>query len=127
MKKWVFVLAFLSMFINLNAQSDSGVNIFGDPRIDFYANKYSGQVQAQAPQFIYRILLIQTYNRDEANNVRAKFRNLYPNESSFLVYDDQKFKVRIGAFNTKVDAEVMLQQLRGTFPSSFILPPEKRN
>jgi len=127
MKKLAFVFAFVCMVINLNAQSNNGVNIFGDPRIDFYTNKYGGQVQAQAPQSIYRILLIQTYDRDEANSVRTKFRNMHPNESSFLVYDDQKFKVRVGEFNSKVEAEVMLQQLRGSFPSSFVLPPEKRN
>lgn len=127
MKRMVIIIAFVGTFFQVNAQSNNGVNIYGDPRIEFYTNKYAGQAQTQAPQFIYRILLIQTYNRDEANSVRAKFRNMYPNESSFLVYDDQKFKVRVGAFSSKVDAEVMLQQLRSSFPSSFILPPEKRN
>jgi len=125
MKKIVFLVFLLSFSYIVKAQN--GVNIYQDPRIEFYMNKYDGAYQVQKSQFIYRIKLIGTYNRDEANSTIARFRKLYPGESSLLNHNGIQYIVTAGSFDSKPEAEVMLQQLRRNFPASFILPPEKQN
>lgn len=127
MKQVLVLFFFLVLKLSASAQNGAnGVYVHEDPRISQYLDKYSSMQQAPVTNYIYRIQLVSTYNRDEAYQVQGRYRNLFPNESSFLNHDGVKFIVRAGAFNSRVDAEVALGEIRKNFPSSFILPPEVR-
>ena len=122
---------FLSVFmlvasLSTFAQNGESIKVQEDPRIAHYLNEFNRIAATQTmPEFIYRVQLISTYERGEANGTRAKFRNLYPNEPSFLRHDGIKFLVEAGEFTTRTDAEVMLRDLRRNFPSAFLLPPKR--
>lgn len=96
-----------------------------DGRITTLLRNYKAKSAVYVQQYVYRVQLISTYKRDEANRIQSKFRNLFPEEPSFLQYDGVKFIVRAGSFASKTDADMKLKEFRKTFPASFILPPEK--
>ena len=126
MKKLVSCLFFFCLSFQLLGQSGDDVQIIEDPRIEHYLSEFNRiSASKTMPQFIYRIQLISTYERNEASGTRSKFRNLYPSEPSFLRHDGVKFLVEAGEFTSKSDAEVMLRDIRSSFTSAFLLPPKR--
>lgn len=123
------VLTALFVFIGMTsfAQTNNGVTVNADPRVDQFLNQFKTSNQVIQEQFIYKIQLISTYDRAEATKTRSSFAARYPAYQSFFTHDGVKYLVRIGDFSSKTDAEVMLMELRRKFPSAFILPPEKVN
>ncbi len=125
MKQIVFVFFFSIISIQAFCQyGANGITIHEDPRIQKYLNRYDVPIAIPTTMYIYRIQLVSTYNRDEAYRIQGRYRNLFPGHSSFIKHDGVKFIVRAGSYESRVDAEVALSQLRKNFPSSFILPPE---
>lgn len=127
MKQIVLTALFLILGITSFAQSNNGVTVNADPRIDQFLNQFKTSNQVIQEQFIYKIQLISTYDRAEATKTRSSFAARYPSYQSFFTHDGVKYLVRIGDLATKTDAEVLLMELRKKFPSAFILPPEKVN
>lgn len=127
MKQIVLSTLFFLFGMSSFAQSNNGVTINADPRINQFLNQFKTSNQVIQEQFIYKIQLISTYDRAEATKTRASFAARYPSYQSFFTHDGVKYLVRIGDFSSKTDAEVLLMELRKRFPSAFILPPEKAN
>lgn len=51
----------------------------------------------------------------------ARFKGMFPGCSAYRTYSNPFFKVTVGDFRTKSEAMRMLQQLKGSFPSAFIV------
>jgi Sporulation related domain. len=62
----------------------------------------------------------------------ARFKGMYPGLSAYRTYTNPFFKVTVGDFRTKSEAMKLLQQLKGSFPTAFIVsetinyPPVER-
>lgn len=121
---FIFLLTFLS--VQSWAQKDESIKLIEDERIQEYLNRYNYMVAVEStPEYVYRIKLIDTFERPEAQSTQAKFRSLYPNEPVKLDYDGVKFVVRACEFTSKADAEVKLREIKKEFPSAFLLPAQK--
>ena len=72
----------------------------------------------------YRIVIFmsnsQTARRD-AVAAQENFATLFPQEQSYLTYENPYFKVAIGNCTTQEEAMILLGRLRGTFPKAFIM------
>ncbi|MBO4936492.1 MAG: hypothetical protein J6C94_06940 [Alistipes sp.] len=72
----------------------------------------------------YRIVIFmsnsQTARRD-AVAAQENFTALFPQEQSYLSYENPYFKVAVGNCTTKEEAIILLGRLRGTFPKAFIM------
>ena len=72
----------------------------------------------------YRIVIFmsnsQTARRD-AVAAQENFATLFPQEQSYLTYENPYFKVAVGNCTTQEDAMILLGRLRGTFPKAFIM------
>ena len=64
----------------------------------------------------FRIQVISTTNRDLANKVKSDVLSRFTDEKAYLTYNSPYFKVRIGNFITKDDAEKFRQQLTKLYP-----------
>lgn len=65
----------------------------------------------------YRVQVISTIDRAKANAARAKLMELFPQYKSYLSYQSPYFRVRIGNFLNRQDAEQLQQQLNDYFPN----------
>uniref|UniRef100_UPI0040562553 hypothetical protein n=1 Tax=Alistipes sp. TaxID=1872444 RepID=UPI0040562553 len=72
----------------------------------------------------YRIVIFmsnaQTARRD-AVMAQDNFTALFPQEHSYLTYENPYFKVAVGNCTSHEEAMILLGRLRGTFPKAFIM------
>lgn len=72
----------------------------------------------------YRIVIFmsnsQTARRD-AVAAQENFAILFPQERSYLTYENPYFKVAVGNCTSQEEAMILLGRLRGTFPKAFIM------
>ena len=51
----------------------------------------------------------------------GRFKGMYPGIAAYRTYSNPFFKVTVGDFRTKSEAMRLLQQVKGSFPSAFIV------
>jgi len=72
----------------------------------------------------YTIQIYSGQNREEAMNIKKKMSTDLPELSANLQYQQPKFRVTVGKYYSKLEANQDLTKLRKSF-SSAILVPEK--
>ena len=70
---------------------------------------------------------IQLYygEKNRANNVIQKYRYTYDSWSATIKYETPNYKVWVGNFSSRIDADRALIEIKKKFPSAFILKPER--
>lgn len=70
---------------------------------------------------------IQLYygEKNRANNVIQKYRYSYDSWSATIKYETPNYKVWVGNFSSRIDADRALIEIKEKFPSAFILKPER--
>lgn len=71
----------------------------------------------------YRVQLYSG-NNGEATDTRMNFLEMYRNVKVYSIYDQPYFKVRVGNFVTRYEADVFCKELRQHFPGAFVVPDE---
>ena len=63
----------------------------------------------------------------EANSVIRKYRNLYSAWPATIEYETPNYKVWVGNYNSRLDADRAMIDIRNKFPTAFILRPSRNN
>ena len=58
---------------------------------------------------------------NRASNVAEQFQLLYPGDTAYISFSEPYYKVRVGDFRTKLDAEGYLQQVLLDYPNAFVI------
>jgi hypothetical protein len=127
-----FFLMVLLLIINgpVNAQNvttynaDSSVIITKDARFDELVTKQKDQNLINQTIHGYRIQIYFGVNRQKASEIKLNFASKYPDMSSYLSYQQPNFKIRIGDFINRFEAQKFLKEINGLFPTSFIVPDD---
>ena len=61
----------------------------------------------------------------EANTVIRKYRNLYSTWPASIEYETPNYKVWVGNYNSRLDADRAMIEIQNRFPSAFILRPNR--
>ncbi len=69
----------------------------------------------------FRVQLYFGSNRAEATELKTKFQGLYPEIESYLLYQQPYFKLRVGDFRTRLEAQQLQKLIQKDFPSVFIV------
>lgn len=69
----------------------------------------------------YRIQLFSGTERNNANEVKTRFLKLYPQLNAYLLYNQPYYKIRVGNFRTRLDAEVAYQKIKNVFDECIIV------
>lgn len=123
-----FLLTILSAFC-ANAQrtdSTSGIVVHKDPRFDILSEKQA-EINKRASKYAgvgirsgYRIQVINTQNRDEANAVKAEMLRRFPDQKAYMLYQSPYFRVRIGNFLSQKDASTLRKMISALYPDRGI-------
>jgi hypothetical protein len=70
----------------------------------------------------FRIQVLNTTDRSEAINTKTRLLQLFPQDKVYLLYQEPYFKVRLGNFRDREEADSELQQMNKQFPGSFVIP-----
>ena len=72
----------------------------------------------------YRIQIYYGMSEEKAKGFRNQFAAIYPEVYTKLFYKQPEWKVHIGNFQTKLEAEKMLAKIREEFGNAFVLQTE---
>ena len=67
---------------------------------------------------------IQLYNgfEVEAKKIRAEFRIEYPEVKTYLVYRQPEWKIQVGSYKTKLEADRALLEIKKKFSNAIVIP-----
>ena len=109
-----------------SAQTRGKVEVVKDPLIDTliarrpYLNKTISGGDASSSGF--RLQIYFGSNRQAAYDAQAKFTNEFPETPTYVSYVEPNFKVQVGDFRTRLEAQKLESELNGMFSSFFIIP-----
>jgi hypothetical protein len=108
------------------AQTRGKVEVIKDPLVDsLIAKRFSlGGVtgtDAAGSSYGYRVQFFSGSNRKDAYNAQNRLQQQYPELRTYIIYREPNFKVKAGDFRTRLEAEKLVQDLRSSFTSLFII------
>jgi hypothetical protein len=72
----------------------------------------------------YRIQIHFGGEREKAKTIKTKFLQQFPDVAAYEVYQQPNFKVRVGDFRTRIEAQKFMNEINSFFPSSFLVADE---
>jgi len=121
MKKLFGFVLILFVYAN-SAQAQGKVKIIGDPILDSLVEKNIEENRSHQTMDGYRIQLFSGSERNNANALKAKFKQDFPDEPSYLIYQQPYFKLRVGDYRNFIEAQQMYLQLQKVYDQLLIVP-----
>ena len=118
---WISLTAF-----SQDSNNTSSIIIHKDPRVDQLVKKQA-QINEVATRDArrnvagYRLQVINTSDRNAAISAKTKIYQLYPELKAYLLYQAPYFRLRVGNFKDKEEAEDYRKSLSREFPNSVFL------
>jgi hypothetical protein len=105
------------------------LEIIKDSRIDsLIAHRYTvrkGGSRATSSNYIsaygYRVQFYSGPNRKDAFNAQNRLLQMHPELRTYINYKEPNFKVKAGDFRSRLEANKLMQDLKGIFSSMFII------
>ncbi|WP_051209850.1 SPOR domain-containing protein [Gelidibacter mesophilus] len=71
--------------------------------------------------------IIQVYNgpRSGAESTKSDVATLYPDWSNSIQYEQPNYKIWVGNFRTRLEADRALMEVKKSYANAFILQPKK--
>ncbi len=125
-KKQILTLLITVATITVFAQTEGKVTVIKNPLIDsLIARRIAlnkGVTKNGTPIVVYgyRVQVFFGTDRKEAYNEQARFKSLYPEYGTYLSYTQPNYRVKVGDFRTRAEAQRLMNELRPEFPTLFI-------
>ncbi len=116
----------LSFFLAQTALAQNGkVVVIKDPQIDSLISRRlaisrSGSTGNTVTSMGFRVQIFSGLGRDEAYSEQSKFKSLFPGVGSYVSYTQPNYRVRVGDFRTKLEAQKFMNDLKKQYSSLFI-------
>ena len=116
------VLLFIFLSSTFFAKAGDSIVVKKDPRLEILTqkqiqvNKRTSLMTSSGMYKGFRVQIISTNKRDEAFNLKAEMMNKFPDQNVHILFQSPYFKVRVGDFFKKEDAEKFRKQLNKLFP-----------
>ena len=103
--------------------ADSGVTVRQSKNIQ---NAFAAHIAANASRTSpgYRVRIFndnKQTSRNDSETALARFKGMFPGVSAYRTYSNPFFRVTVGDFRTKSEAMQLLQQVKASFPTAFIV------
>lgn len=125
-KRNIFTILFSLLAFGAFAQEAGKVTVVKDPLIDsliarrIALNKGVTKDGTPIVVFGYRVQVFYGNDRKEAYNEQARFNSLYPEYATYISYTQPNYRVKVGNFRTRAEAQRLITELRPQFPTLFI-------
>jgi hypothetical protein len=123
---FLFALTLLPLLILAQNpfSADGKSEIIQDSRVDLLVNKHILINQAIYTLDGFRIQLFSDSGSNSKTRAQAVYDELqakFPGMGIYLTFKSPNYKVRIGDFRTRLDAQRFLNELSGDYPNAFII------
>lgn len=104
----------------------NSVTVHKDPRLDLLVKKQiqiNEETSREARKIGkgFRLLVINTNKRDEAVAAKTKVYTYFPELKSYLIYQSPFYKLKVGNFKERKEAEDYLKRLKKYFPQGIYI------
>lgn len=99
-------------------------NIIQDPRAEILILKHIRINQSQRTIDGFRIQLFSDSGNNSKTNAQAVYDEFilkFPRMTAYFTFKSPNYKVRVGDFRTKLDAQRFLNELAADYPNAFIV------
>ncbi|SEN62463.1 Sporulation related domain-containing protein [bacterium A37T11] len=77
-------------------------------------------VKSTAPG--YRVQIYSGADRSKAYAEQARFKRMFADLDSYITYDEPNFRVKVGDFTNRREAQELMDALKKSFGSVFLFP-----
>jgi len=126
--QWIIIIAILFRFSGSMAQSPDTLELKGtviqDSRVDALVMKHIRINQHFQTINGFRVQLFSDSGNNSKNKAQAVYDAFvlkYPETGAYLSFKSPNYKVRIGDFRTRLDAQRFLIELTVDYPNAFIV------
>lgn len=112
----------------VSAQSDSSASVVvhKDPRIDMLVNKQIEINEATTRNSRrsaagYRILIISSNDRNKVIEAKTRMYREFPELKAYMMYQSPFFRLKIGNFKERTDAEAYLAEIQRIYPTGVYI------
>lgn len=70
----------------------------------------------------YQLQVLNTKDRTEAINAKSLLLTKYPNQKTFLLFQNPYYKIRFGNFLTEIEAVSYQKKIESYFSNVFVIP-----
>lgn len=125
-KKHILILILSFIGTVALAQENAKVTVVKDPLIDsliarrIALNKGVNKDGTPIIVYGYRVQVFFGNDRKQAYNEQARFNSLYPEYATYISYTQPNYRVKVGDFRTRAEAQRLMTELRPQFPTLFI-------
>ncbi|HTN08763.1 SPOR domain-containing protein [Agriterribacter sp.] len=128
----VILFFFIAGLTAQDTASDTlhNVSVHKDPRLNALIKKnreVNEDVYLKTLRNIqgFRLQVINTNDRNTALSVKTRMLSDFPDEKTYFIYHSPYFKIQMGNFRTREDAEQLMQQVKKIYPSGVFIVPAK--
>ncbi|HEX3024860.1 MAG TPA: SPOR domain-containing protein [Chitinophagaceae bacterium] len=119
---WIKILFSVSIlfFTKISFANDT-IIIHKDARLDLLTqkqiqiNKHAAMLTGNGLYKGFRVQVISLSNRDEAFKIKADVLAKFPDQKSYIIFQAPNYKIRIGNFLKREDAENYRKQITNSF------------
>jgi len=107
------------------ASDELDVILHADPRLDIITKKHKEMVSGGTAGYSgpgYRVQIYSGNDRNKAEKIRTEFMHSFPSIRTYLFYVQPQFRVKVGDFRTRGDAQKMYDQAHGICSPCMIVP-----
>ena len=103
-----------------NSSEKGSLNVQYDAGIESLQQKYIAQNKHNHKLSGYRIQVFNG-NKGACEKVRSRYLSIFGDQKVHTVYESPEYKVQVGDFRTKLEAEKYLEQILNDFSGSFVV------
>ena len=125
-KKLILSLLFITLTgLAFSQKAEDYTYVNRDARIDRLLEKHRQYNQSNPGVDGFRVQIFfdsGNNSKKAAQTSRERFMEVYPEVSAYLTFKAPYYRVRVGDFRTKLEAEGFLFQLATNYPNAFTVP-----
>lgn len=114
-----------NIFSLLSHHGDRGVNVSvhqSQRILDAFGSYVASNSSRTSTGFRVRIFNDNRQtSRNDSEAALERFKEMFPGVSAYRTYSNPFFRVTVGDFRTRSEAMQLLQRVKGTFPTAFIV------
>lgn len=119
------ILLYLALFLSLccMAQNRGNITVRQDSRIESLIDKQQRLYAIDSTLNGFRVQIFMEVGNDaieHAETVKKEFKYAFPGIPVYLSYGQPYYRLRVGDFRTRVEAEKCLRRIKGRYTNAFV-------
>ncbi|WP_046755172.1 SPOR domain-containing protein [Kordia jejudonensis] len=124
-RKLTFMALGLFFCTEITNAQEGQINVSQDPKIDKLLT-YKTEINQETDNDNRFRIQIFNGNRKNAEKAKSRFELKHPYIQSKLKFETPNYKVWIGNFRTRLEADRYLEEVKDLFPNAFVFNPPKK-